>query len=164
MVRATLLVLLRVITFTLFPLVVGNSEQAPPPSCPSLPEQGPANTVSLYVAKALEVPGTVCIRVINGFSKSIETRRIALQKWEEGKLWGLWGRGFRQVAPKPPPAGPIFPGSIGALLGPPPGIADMRLPFPGQTTPPGRYRVCISYRPPGQEKYQEVCSEEFFLP
>jgi hypothetical protein len=43
-------------------------------------------------------------------------------------------------------------------------IINQRLPYSGQPAPPGRYRVCFSYLPPEQEKDQEVCSEEFFLP
>lgn len=141
----------------------GRSEH-PPPSCSPLPEQGPTNTVSLYVAKALDAAGIVCVRVINGFNERIETRGTTLQKWEDGKLWGLWGQGFQELKSKQPSAGGILPGSIGSVLMPPLRIADMRLPLSGQPAPPGRYQVCFSYLPPDQEKYQEVCSEEFSLP
>src|SRR5712692_7369290 len=138
MIRATLLVLWGVVTVALFLPVVGKSEQIPPPVCPLLPEQGPANTVSLYVAKALEAPGGVCIRVINGFSVGIGTKRLALQKWEEGKLWGLWGKGFRDLEPERPIAGAVFPVGTGFL----PGVVDTWRPLSGQPAPQGRYRVC----------------------
>jgi hypothetical protein len=116
--------------------------------------------VSLFVAKALDAPGVVCIRVINEYSVGIATKRLALQKWEEGWVSGWWGREFRDVEPELPSAGAIMPVGTGFL----PGVIDTWRPLSGQPAPPGKYRVCFSYRSPNQEKYQDVCTEEFSLP
>jgi hypothetical protein len=125
--------------------------------CLPLPETGPAGRVSVYVAKALDVPGVVCARVINGFSSSIvgAVGYLRLQKWEEGRFRNLdeiLSGGAPMIMTADRPAMPS-----GAVI-------DRRLPFSGQPAPPGRYRVCFGYIPPEQDQYQQVCSEEFSLP
>jgi hypothetical protein len=104
----------------------------------------------------------VCVRVINQLHEQIDTKGVQLQKWEKGKLWGLWGRGFRNLEDKRLVGGAVYPVGAGLLM--PPGIADSQLPISGQSVPPGIYRVCFSYRSSGGEKSQEICSEEFSLP
>jgi hypothetical protein len=142
----------------------GRSEHPPLSGCPPLAEQGATNTVSLYVAKALDVQGVVCTRIITGVSESISIgyRGLRLQKWEERRLWGLWGKGFYDVEhfPRTGAAGEVK-AAVGLLRG---AVVDGRLPLSGQPALPGRYRVCFSYAPSNQEKYQDLCSEEFSLP
>lgn len=140
----------------------GRSEQLSFPGCPALPERGPDNTESLYIAKATDVPGIVCVRVINQLHEQIDWKGPQLQKWEKGTLWGLLGRGFRNIETKRLIGGAVFPVGAGVLM--PPGVADIRLPSSGQPVPPGTYRVCLQYRAAGWEKSQEVCSEPFSLP
>lgn len=140
------------------------SPSLPLPGCPPLPEQGPKNTVSLYVAKALDVAGVVCVRMINGFPVGIGHKGFRLQRWETGRLWGVWGKGFRDFEPGQYRAEGYIAPVGGGLLVDAEGVTDWRLPRSGQPAPAGRYRVCLSYLLPDQEKYQEVCSEEFLLP
>jgi hypothetical protein len=144
----------------LFPAVGARGEQTPPVGCPPLPERGPANAVSVYVAKALDVPGVVCARVINGFSASIASGPILkLQQWQEGEGWK---RGEFHDLRDPGSAPFLVTANIMALQ--PGGIINQRLPYSGQPAPPGRYRVCFGYIPPGLADSQQVCSEEFALP
>ncbi len=147
------------VTLFLFLPVDGRSDHPlPPPGCPSLPEQGSPNSISVYVAKALDLSGVVCVRVVNGFSDGIHTGPpfVRLQQWEEG---GWWRKGkFRNFVGQ---GGGTLP--YGAVL-PAGGIMDERLPGFGEQAPPGKYRVCFSYLPLGQKREQEVCSKEFSLP
>lgn len=140
----------------------GRSEQLSFPGCPAFPDRGPDNTVSLYVAKATDVPGVVCVRVINQLHEQIDWKGPQLQKWEKGTLGGLWGQGFRNIEAKRLIGGAVFPVGAGLLM--PPGVADTRLPVSGQPVPPGNYRVCLSYRSSGREETQEICSEPLSLP
>lgn len=151
--------------FLLFP-IAGRSGQAIPPHCPSLPEQGPANTVSLYVAKTLDRSG-VCVRVVNGFNVEITHPHLALtlQKWEEGH--GEFSPTLQKWEER---QGEFHPFGMtgGALLAdlpylPAGGTFVQRLPGL-QPTPPGRYRACFQFRPAEQNKDQQVCSEEIKLP
>lgn len=57
----------------LLPRFAGGQEWPPRAACPPLPEQGPAGSGSLYVAKALDMPGVVCVRASNGLSTTIST-------------------------------------------------------------------------------------------
>jgi hypothetical protein len=144
----------------LFSPVGARGEQTSPVGCPPLPERGPANAVSIYVAKALDVPGVVCARVINGFSSSIASGlNLKLQKWQEGK--GSRRGEFHDF--RDPGSAPfLVTANIMAMQ---PGvIVNQRLPYSGQPAPPGRYRVCFSYIPPGQAESQPVCSVEFQVP
>jgi hypothetical protein len=137
--------------------VRGRGEQLPPEGCPPLPEQGPANQVSVYVAQALYAPGAVCARVINGFSSSIvgAVGYLRLQKWEEGR--------FRDLDEILSGGAPVLMTADRPAM-PPGAIIEHRLPLYGQPAPPGRYRVCFGYIPPGQDDLQWTCSEEFSLP
>lgn len=135
--------------------VAGNSEQAPPSSCQSLPQQGAANALSVYVTKVADVPGIVCVRAINGFNGEIPlpSSSLKLQKWEEEQFHNL----------KDMPAEGGMLGEVGVLL--PAGESfDFHLPRFLTQAPPGRYRACLQFRPPGQNDFQDACSEEFSLP
>lgn len=143
--------------------VGARGEQAPPAGCPPLPEQGPADQVSVYVTKAPDVPGVVCARVINGFSSNISSGppNLKLQQWEAG---GWWQKGkfrdFRETE-----SGSVSAIVTANIVGMPPGvIVDRRLPLSGQPAPTGKYRACFNYIPPGKGEYQQACSEEFSLP
>jgi hypothetical protein len=126
--------------------------------CPPLPDTGLASQVSVYVAKALDLSGVVCVRVVNGFSDGIHTGPpfVRLQKWEEGRWWRK-GK-FRNFVGQ---GGGVLP--YGTVL-PAGGLIDERLPGFGEQAPPGKYRVCFSYLPLGQKREQEVCSKELLLP
>lgn len=145
----------------LFSPVGARGEQTPPIGCPPLPERGPTNAVSVYVAKALDVPGVVCARVINGFSSPIASGlpNLKLQKWQEGK-GGRRGEfhDFRDPGSAP------FLVTANIMAMQPGVIINQRFPYSGQPAPPGRYRVCFGYLPAGQAESQQVCSEEFSLP
>jgi hypothetical protein len=143
----------------LFLLPVAGRSQSPPlpPGCPPLPEQGPAKKISLYVVKALDKPGAVCIRVINRLSEQIEYGELAfwLQKWEEER------REFQRIEE------PDLRGTAVRLVAyglPAGGVVDRRLPYSRQPAPPGKYRACFRFRMPGQSVDDEVYSEEFSLP
>lgn len=131
------------------------------PLCPSLPAMGPANQVSVYVAKRLGQSGFVCARIINGLSTGVSyglpTGR--LQVWEEGE-GGQQGQfqDFKPDAAVEVALARFFVGPGEAL--------DASLPHSLQPAPSGRYRVCFRYRFPTWQLYsqQEVCSEQFTLP
>jgi len=144
----------------LFAPIAGRSERSLLLDCPPLPEQGPSNKVSIHTAKALDIPGIVCVRVYNGLSTEIayEGIPVRLQK----SLLRLW---FPYLAFKD-----IFRsgGWIGVSLergslrvG---GVVDRRLPGFYQPASPGKYRVCFSYSLHQQNDRQETCSGEFLLP
>ena len=146
-----------VLVLSFFLPTVGKSEQTPLPDCPLLPTQGPADTVSVYVAKAFDVSGVVCARVINGFSSSIvgAVGYLKLQKWEEG--------GFRDLDEILSGGAPMIMTADRPAM-PSGAVIEHRLPSYGQPAPPGRYRACFGYLPPGQDQQQQACSEEFSLP
>jgi hypothetical protein len=128
-------------------LLSASSRGQEPPAhvtCPPLPEQGPANQVSIYVAKALDAPGVVCARVINGFSASIvgAVGYLRLQKWEEGR--------FRDLEELLSGGAPILMTADRPAM-PPGATIEHRLPLSGQPAPPGRYRVCFGSIPPSAE-------------
>lgn len=129
--------------------------------CPPLPAMGPADQVSVLVAKALDRPGFVCIRVTNGLSGRIShgLPEGRLQVWEEGKE-----EGYGQFQDFKPDA-VVGRLSLWPLLWPGEGT-DSYLPHSGQSAPPGRYRVCFRYEDPlwQRQSQKEVCSEEFSLP
>jgi len=139
----------------------GSSQDvAPPPGCPKLPKHGVANKISLYVGKAVDTPGSVCVRAVNGLKGSgTEIRYGAtafwLEKWndKEGKFLSLEEPDFRGAA---------VPLIAIILLGGE--RADWRLPYSHQPAPAGRYRVRFRFRVPGQGVHQELYSEEFTLP
>lgn len=159
-----LAIMVEVVCLLLFLLPTwGRSEQTSLEGCPPLPEQGAVDIVVVHVAKALDVCGVVCARVINGISPWVSSGGFnpRLQKWEAGKWWRK-GQ-FRDF-------GETKPGDIPMLVTldlhrlEPGIVANQRLPFSGQPAPPGRYRVCFSYRLRGQKQHREACSEEFTLP
>jgi hypothetical protein len=125
-----------------------------------LSEQGPVNTVSLDVAKAVNLPGVACVRVLNGLSEQILAgpHGVRLQKRKEEKTQGHSFQDF-----EPLPAGASSP--AGTRLIPAGGVADWRLPTSQKPAAPGIYRACFSYTFPGQKKkgVQKVCSQEFSL-
>ncbi len=137
--------------------VQGRGERMPSEHCPPLPERGPADVVSLYVEQALDVPGVVCARVINGFSSSIVGAGgyLRLEQWEDGKFRDvdeiLFGGAPMIIAADRPsmPAGAVI---------------ENRLPAYGQPAPPGRYRVCFRYISSGHTEIQQVCSTALTLP
>jgi len=145
---------------------LGRSEYLPPPGCPPLPEQGSANTVSVYVAKALDVPGVVCVRRINGFSTSVRYSRLWLQEWDNGRLWGLWGAGFRDFPPERQEPQIIVGLAIGATWEAASTVSDVRFPLPSPSIPTGRYRVCVTYDfyDLPKEESHDACSEEVSFP
>lgn len=108
--------------------VLGRSRDTPSllPGCLPMREQGPADTVSLDVAKAINIPGFVCVRVLNGFSEQIlaDPQGVRLQKRKEGKKRDQSFQDF-----EPFPAGAKLP--AGASLIPTRGVADWRLPRSG---------------------------------
>lgn len=147
----------------LLPAVGWSEYPSPPPGCPALPEQGSTNTVSVHVAKAVDVPGVVCVRVINRLNEEVVGTAgfmLRLQAWQ--KNW-WWQKGrfvdFRETFP----GGVLVGGTAVQLKVPAGGIVDQRLPL-GQPAPPGRYRACCRYILPRGGEEREVCSEEFSLP
>jgi hypothetical protein len=135
--------------------------------CPPLPETGPAGQVSVYVAKAQNEPGLVCVRIINGLRESIShgVPLGRLQVWKQG-TWGRKGQfqNFQDVSTLPdgsvvgaPLAGWYLPAGEGW---------DGILPYSRQPAFPGQYRVCFRYQVErqGARSEHEVCSEEFSLP
>jgi hypothetical protein len=110
------------------------------------------------VAKAIDIPGFVCVRVLNGFSEPIlaAPKGLRLQKRREKQ-----GReqDFQNIAPFSAKAW----GREDSDRIPAGGIADWQLPSSNKPVPPGIYRACLSYTLPGQKAAQEVCSEEFSL-
>jgi hypothetical protein len=121
-------------------------------------EQGEADAVFLEVAKAMDIPGFVCVRVLHGFGEQIlaSPQGMRLQKCKTGKKQEQSFQDF-----EPFPAGARLP--VGAGLLPARGVVDWRLP-PEKPASPGIYRACFSYTFPEQKKgFQEVCSQEFSL-
>lgn len=141
--------------------VLGRSQDTlfPSPSCLPMREQGEADAVFLDVAKVIDIPGFVCVRVLNGFSEQILAgpQGVRLQKRKEGKKQEHSFQDF-----EPFPAGARLPAGAGLI--PARGVVDWWLPYSKKPASPGIYRVCFSYTFPGQKKgFQEVCSQEFSL-
>lgn len=154
------------VALSFFLPTVGRSEHLPHSGCLSLPEQGPVNTVSISATKALDVPGFICTRVINGRSEDLALLESTpnLQKWE--RRWLIKG-GFRDFSAfREHPSGMIIGGTLSAKYISAGATMDYRLPLYGPV-PPGRYRACLRYRltvaEPKRKDY-EVCSEEVTLP
>ena len=149
---------------TLLLPVEGRSEQASPTGCPLLPEQASGNAVALYVAKAPDTPGFVCVRAINGLSEDLAVggNSLRLQRWEKEKWWRAGG--FRDFVETPPPG--LVIGTTLPLMNMPPGTSQAaRLPRLGQPAPAGRYRVCFQSELVRPDRSQAtLCSAEFTLP
>jgi hypothetical protein len=127
--------------------------------CPALLEKGPDQTVSLDIAKATNLPGFVCVRVLNGFSADLGTDQqqgMRLQKQDEKE--GVGGS-FIDVERFPQETElSAEAGGVSAY-----GVADWWLPRSGKPAASGIYRVCFTYSIPDQPEVQEVCSQEFSL-
>lgn len=130
----------------------GRGERSPFPSlqeylrCPSLPDTGSACTVSVYVAKALDKPGLVCVRMFNGLSEMISYGLPLgrLQQWEEGTWWRKEKfRDFQDVSTLPDGSRVMVP--LVRLFLPAEERRDGNLPYSDLPAPPGRYRVCFDY-------------------
>jgi hypothetical protein len=120
------------VCFCLFLLPVSGKTQdtlGSLPGCPPLPEQGRARKISVYAAKALDQPGAVCVRSINGVSAEIKYGELAfwLQKWEDekGEFQRIEEPDLRGIAMRPV--------AYGLPIG---GVVDRRLPYSRQPIPP----------------------------
>lgn len=136
----------------------------PPLKCSSLPEQGPAGTISVHVVKVQDQPGVVCARA-NSLSEDVVGTAgvmLRLQVWKK-KWWWMQGQfiDFQETFP----GGVLVGGTAVPIKVSAGGVLDQHLPL-GQPAPPGRYRVCVHYQVarPGERTEQEVCSEGFSLP
>jgi hypothetical protein len=89
----------------------------------------------------------------------VEALAMKLQNWEK-KWW--WRKGqFHDLKETPGILiGITGWGRASISAG---GVFDERLPRFG-SAPPGRYRACFTYIPPGKTGFQDVYSEEFSLP
>lgn len=146
---------------TILPTVV-RSSPTPLPGCPPLPEQGQTNRVSIHIVKALDVPGVVCVRAINGLDEAIGIEALSMKLQKREKKW-WWRKGQFRDFKETPPAG-ILIGTTGGpaslLAG---GVFDERLPRLSPASL-GTYRVCFRYTLPQMAEKLETCSEEFTLP
>jgi hypothetical protein len=127
------------------------------PGCPSFSAQGIAGKVSLQVAKTLDTPGVVCVRVINGLSQQIDygVTAFQLQRWDEEE------KTFRAVERPELRGTAVAPRASVLLEGQ---TLDRYLPRRGASAPAGRYRVCFRFGAQEWSGEQERCSEEFHLP
>lgn len=133
--------------FLLLLFIADQSRYPSPAGCPSLPQWGPVGKISLYVEKALDQPGIVCVRVINGLGDMIEIgpRNV----WLEGKN-GPVGTPIARVDR-------LVLMQTGAIF-------DYRLPHTRQPAPSGRYHVRFHSRTfPNRDNYTTY-SLEFSLP
>jgi len=140
--------------------LLGAGDSSRSPSCPPLPEQGPASKISVYTAKVLDIPRIVCVRVYNGSSTELtyEGIPIRLQK----RFLGLW---FPYLTFKDISRSGRWVGiSLEQGFLPIEGVIDRRLPGFYQPASAGRYRACFYYHLYQQNDWQETCSEEFSLP
>lgn len=133
--------------FLLLLFIADKSRYPSPAGCPALPQWGPAGKVSLYVEKALDQPGIVCVRVINGLSDMIEIgpRNV----WLEGEN---------------SPVGTMIAYPDRLLLMRTRGMFDYRLPQTRQPAPSGKYRVCFRSRTFPNQDSHTAYSPEFSLP
>lgn len=136
-------------------------------ACPPLPKTAPAGQVSIYVAKAQDSPGFVCVRVINGRSENIgfgDPPTVTLQRWEE-ETPGKPGQFRDFLGDYTHPGGFEVQQGLVKWYFPTGIVVDEQVPM-FRPAPPGRYRVCFPYDVRGQEARgkQVVCSEEFTLP
>lgn len=145
----------------------GKGEFSPSLACPPLPKTAPAGQVSIYVAKAQNRPGFVCVRVINGRSEDIgfgAPPTVTLQRWKKEKPGE--SSQFRDfLGDYPPPGRFEVQQPLLKWYFPPGTVMDEQVPM-FRPAPPGRYRVCFPYDVGGQgaRGKQVVCSEEFTLP
>ena len=123
--------------------------------CQTLPEKSSSADVALYVAKAPDRSGIVCVRAINGTNEGVSCGKapFRLQK-KEASTWR------DAVFPDAPPTA-ATPGSFVLQAG---GNLDGRLPGFGRTASPGLYRACFRFWSAGQSEAEGRCSPEFSLP
>jgi len=141
----------------------------PPLGCASLPEYGSVDKISVYVARVADQPGVVCARVYNGTDEEIGYGGGSFSL-QESWLWVVWLPHFnvKDVLQN------FLSGSLGIAF-----TADLIIISPGgkaeghylpssawsrHPAPPGRYRVCFSYRTRWSSDEQRVCSAPFWLP
>lgn len=129
---------------------------SPLPGCPRLLEQGPAYKVSVYAAKAVDKPGSICARVVNGSGTGIERGVPGLWVYQ----WEAEQKEFQAV--KEPDLEGIIVNRIarGLAAGE---VLDRRLPYSRQPLAPGRYKACFRFGKSGYSDYR-ACSEEVTLP
>lgn len=133
-------------------------------SCPPLPVQPSTGKVSLHVAKAVDMPGVVCMRVINGLATEVTYGQGAfwLQKWERGR----WEKSqLSSLSTLKLPSGETVPvAKLPLAFGLSEGMSEDRyLPRFGTPASPGKYRACFTFWQPQKDK-QMICSSAFLLP
>ena len=139
------------------PPTSGGSSEAPAPAslCQTLPEKSLSADVALYVAKAPDRSGIVCVRAVNGTNEGVSCGGMSfrLQKKEAGTWSDV-------VFPDAPPIA-ITAGAYILQAG---DRLDSRLPGFGRIASPGLYRACFRFWSAGQSEAEERCSQEFSLP
>lgn len=135
-------------------------------NCPLLPVQPPSRGVSLHVAKAVDMPGVVCARVINGLASPITfggRDALWLQRWDKDH-WEKRDYASESVLTLPSgetipvmSASPAYELSEGKS-------EDRYLRYFGKPAPPGKYRACFTFLPPNREDQETLCSRALFLP
>lgn len=146
-----------------FFLGIEMSDAVLPQGCPSLPERGQSDSVSISVTKTLDATGFVCIRVINGLKMQIATGGPVVRLQEKKRRW--WGKSQFDDFKETPPGGIIVGSTLVPVYIPAGQMYDQRLPY-FSPAPPGTYRACFRYEVFAEERKEthEVCSEEFSLP
>ncbi len=136
-----------------------------PPGCPPFPTSKVNNRVTVSTVKSLDMPGVVCIRVINGLKVGIEYGgKIAfrLQIKQGTQKTKIYLSPFSTKDPSQKSNKIIMFRGAHSLRTK--RSIDEYLPGFGNPAPPGRYKACFRFRMPGQSIDDEICSEEFFLP
>lgn len=133
--------------------------------CPPLPVEPSAGRVSLHVARAVDVPGVVCVRALNGLTSPITfggRSAFWLQRWDKNH-WEK--RDYAAESVLTLPNGEKVPVmQIGAAYELSKGESiDQHLPGLGTPAPSGKYRACFTFWHPQKDK-QTVCSDAFPLP
>jgi hypothetical protein len=130
-----------------------------------LPVEPSAGRVSLHVARAVDVPGVVCVRALNGLTSPITfggRSAFWLQRWNKDH-WEKKDYASESVLTLPSgetipvmSASPAYELSEGESI-------DQHLPGLGAPAPSGRYRACFTFWHLQKGK-QTVCSDAFPLP
>jgi hypothetical protein len=135
------------------------------PNCPPLPVQPPARRVSLHVAKAIDRPGVVCVRALNGLAAPVTYDGLSfwLQRWDKDH-WVQRDYGAESVLTLP--SGETIPVMFASpAYGLPEGESiDRYLPGSGKPAPPGKYRACFTISSPKKKGQEHICGQAFFLP
>ena len=135
----------------------GGRNEAPAPAslCQTLPEKSLSADVALYVAKAPDRSGIVCVRAVNGTNEGVSCGGLPF--WLQKKEAGAWSD---VVFPDTPP----LAAGLGEYILQAGGSLDSRLPGFGRIASPGLYRACFRFWLAGQSEAAERCSQEFSLP